>query len=125
MTTQQEKQSTGTPENKKTDNANSSDDPKQLHQQIPITDTPFHAVKAPTNEENGNPAWFLTMGKYRLSEPMQTLEEVLEDCKNTGWNRLLAIMKIMIIEHDAEKQNQIKKKDNLAHIKKKSEHRRQ
>lgn len=72
------------------------DDPKQLFQQIQIRETPFLATKTPADENNAHPIWSLTMGKYRLGVPRQTLEEVLQDAQNTTWMRILQVIHIMI-----------------------------
>lgn len=106
MKTQLNEQSTGTAKNEKTNKPDYFDDPKQLLQKIPIEDTPFQATKAPLNEQSGKPVWFLTMGKYRLTQPLETLEEVLEACKDVSWNRILSVIQILILEHEAAKKEQ-------------------
>lgn len=72
------------------------DDKRQLYQTVPIENTPFTAVKM-------DDQWFLTMGKYRISEKMDTLEEVQEDAKDASWYRIMTIINIMIQED--KKQN--------------------
>lgn len=70
-------------------------EPKQeeLYKQVPIKDTPFHAVKMEDN-------WFLTMGKYRLSEKLPSLDACMKDAADASWIRIMQIMNIMIEEHE-------------------------
>lgn len=63
-----------------------------------IDGTPFTAVRF-HNE------WHLCMGKYRLSEALETKEQVIEDSKRADWWRIMAIIKIMITEDKNETQN--------------------
>lgn len=63
-----------------------------------IEDTPFTAVKYGDN-------WFLTMGKYRLTEPIDSKEAVMEMAQDTTWMRLLQVIKIMIDESREEQNN--------------------
>lgn len=91
---------------------NSSDE-KQLFQQIKIEDTPFTAVKM------GEEQWFLTMGKYRLSENLKSLEECIENSKDASWWRIMAVVNIMIKENETDQKyekaidNAIKNMDDL------------
>lgn len=75
---------------KKTNNSNS------LIERVEIDGTPFTAIR---NEEE----WFLTMGKYRLTQAMKTLEEVKNDATNTDWFRIMQIIGIMIEEYNEKK----------------------
>lgn len=75
-------------ENTSKQNSNS-----ELVEKIEIEDTPFTAIRI-------EDVWFLTMGKYRLSEPMQTKKEVLEDAQRADWWRIMAIINIMIKENE-------------------------
>lgn len=79
---------------KNTNNINYSE---KLIERVEIEETPFTAIK--NNEE-----WFLTMGKYRLTQGMQTLEEVKDNATNTDWFRIMQIIGIMIEEYN-EKNN--------------------
>lgn len=81
-------------------------DTKQLLEQHRIANTPFTAVKFEDK-------WFLTMGKYRLTEPLKSKHECEQEAKDASWNRLMAIMKIVIMEHEAEKElvSNLKTKD--------------
>lgn len=62
----------------------------------PIDGTPFNAVRLEDK-------WFLAMGKYRLSEPYEREDHVLEDAKSASWERIMQIVNIMIKEHEATK----------------------
>ena len=72
----------------------------QLVQQIPIEGTPFTAVKL-------EDYWFLTMGKYRLTEKLKSLEECKEEAKDASWYRIMQIINIMIKENK-EQEEQLK-----------------
>lgn len=74
-----------------TDKSNSTS--KQLMETKPINESPFTAVRL----END---WFLTMGKYRLTEKLQSEEECLEAARDASWHRLMQVIKIMIEEND-------------------------
>lgn len=75
------------------------DDPKQLVQMHAIEDTPFTVVKYDN-------AWFVTMGKYRLSEPMPTRGMAEEDAKSSSWNRVMQVMQIMIENNNSNQPKQ-------------------
>lgn len=74
-----------------TDKSNSTS--KQLMETKPINESPFTAVRL----END---WFLTMGKYRLTEKLQSEEECLEAARDASWHRLMQVIQIMIEEND-------------------------
>lgn len=76
---------------------NSESNTKQLVEQIAINDTPFTAIKVGEN-------WFLALGKYRLTNQLNTLEECKAEAQDASWIRIMQIMKIMIQEHELEKQ---------------------
>jgi len=64
---------------------------------IPIEDTPFTAIRL-------DDKWFLTLGKYRLSDTLRSLEEVREDARDASWIRIMQICKIMIAEERREQE---------------------
>lgn len=73
----------------------------------PIEDTPFMVVR---HDET----YFLALGKYRLTEPMKDKDSVISYAKDTSWAIIMSIMKIVCIEHDAEKEKKEEiKKSNL------------
>lgn len=74
----------------------------QLTEQIEIENTPFTAVRV-------DKQWFLSMGKYRISEIKETFEECKEDAYRADWIRIMTIMKIVIEEHEQEKKQNLKK----------------
>jgi len=76
----------------------SSSNSNQLVERIPIEDTPFTAIKCDNQ-------WFLTMGKYRLTEPMPSLDEVTQDAQRADWTRVMQIIQIMIDENEAKRNN--------------------
>ena len=50
-----------------------------------VDGTPFSCVKY-------DEKYFLALGKYRLSDLMNTEEEVFEDAKDVSWWRMLAVI---------------------------------
>ena len=79
-----------------TDKQNSSDD-RQLVEMHRIANTPFTAVKA-------NDEWFLIMGKYRLSEKLESKEACEEMVKDTSWDMLMRIMHIIVEDYHQQKE---------------------
>lgn len=69
---------------------------KEMLEQVPIEGTPFTAVRL-------DDKWFLTMGKYRLTNELKTLEECKQEAKDASWHRIMQIMNIVIIEHEQAK----------------------
>ena len=53
-----------------------------------IVDTPFTDVR---NDDK----WFLALGKFKLSETVDSEEKVIEMSKDTSWSRLMNIMFIV------------------------------
>lgn len=72
---------------------------KEMVEYQMIEDTPFTAVRF-------NQKWYLCFGKYRLTNAIDTKEKCIEEAKDTSWERLMAIIKAMLIDHDEEKQLQ-------------------
>lgn len=66
---------------------------EKLLEFIPIEDTPFTAAR---NDKD----WYLMIGKYRLTEKMESLEAVIENSKNTSWDRLIAIFEVVIAANE-------------------------
>lgn len=78
------------PTDKQSSNSNNLIEQKQ------VDGTPFTAVRV--NED-----WFLTLGKYRLTDKLKTLGECIEEAKDASWWRIMQIMNIMIQEHEENK----------------------
>lgn len=74
-----------------TTNTNSNSE-KLLIEQKPIHDTPFTAVK--TDDK-----WFLTMGKYRLTNELSGFNECVGEAHTTNWHRIMQVIQIMITEN--------------------------
>jgi len=70
---------------------------EQLVEYEQVPNTPFTIVKQ-------NDKWFVTMGKYRLSEQLETKQEALEESQNESWFRMMQIMRIMIEQYEVEKE---------------------
>lgn len=63
-----------------------------------IKNTPFTILKE--EEEQ----YFLTMGKYRLSEDaFETIEEALKDSERQDWMRVMEIIQLLIENNNIEK----------------------
>lgn len=71
----------------------------KLVEQFPLSGTPFTIVKVEDH-------WFLTIGKYRLTNQLNTREEAEAEVHDTSWIRIMQIMKIVCTEHDAEKKHE-------------------
>lgn len=65
----------------------------ELTEAIPIETTPFTAVRFEDK-------WFLTMGKYRLTEELGSFQECENDAFRADWERIMSIMQIMIEENN-------------------------
>ncbi len=72
-------------ENMSKETINSASSSNELVEVKPIPNTPFAAVKVDTG-------WFLCIGKYRLSEILDSEEAVIEDAKDTSWDRLMQVI---------------------------------
>lgn len=70
---------------------------KQLIEQHVLSGTPFTVIKVDEH-------WFLAIGKYRLTNQLNTRAEAEAEVHDTSWIRIMQIMKIVCLEHDAEKQ---------------------
>lgn len=68
----------------------------KLVEQFPLSGTPFTIVKVEDH-------WFLTIGKYRLTNQLNTREEAEAEVHDTSWIRIMQIMRIVCMEYDAEK----------------------
>lgn len=70
----------------------------QLVEIKPIEDTPFTAVKA-------GDKWFLALGKYRLTEPLESEEACIESTQDASWGRIMQVIQIMIETNNTPKPN--------------------
>lgn len=64
---------------------------EQLIEQHPVPETPFTIIKYADK-------WFLSMGKYRLTEPAQTREEIENLINDTSWNRITQVIMTIVEE---------------------------
>lgn len=62
-----------------------------------IKDTPFTIARQDKD-------WFVLMGKYRLTQNLQTKEEAIKEARSKSWIRIMQVINIMMIDHDNEKQ---------------------
>lgn len=61
----------------------------QLVERYEVEKTPFHIVKQ-------NDKFLVTIGKYRLTKELDSRHEAEMDAKRVDWERIMAIMGIMI-----------------------------
>ena len=71
---------------------------EELIKRTEVKDTPFTIIET----EEGK---FLTMGKYRLTEPTDNMLELIEEGNKFSWNRAVQVM--MIIANEAMGNNKI------------------
>lgn len=83
---------------------NNESNSNELIERVPIEDTPFTAIRYDNK-------WFLTMGKYRLTEPTDSLEQIQEDAQRADWARVMQIMQIMIDENNTAQKHQRAKEE--------------
>ena len=76
---------------KEANNLNSNSE--ELIQRIDIKDTPFQIIVT----ERG--AWGI-MGKYRLTEILETPEKVEEVLTKLTWNRIIQVMMLLIKDQE-------------------------
>lgn len=79
---------------------NKESNSKELIEKRQIPETPFTAIRIEDK-------WFLTLGKYRLTNPVDSYEAIEADAQNTSWDRLLQIMKIVVMD-ELEQRDKIK-----------------
>jgi len=84
ITTQQNTQQSVEEQTKQNSNS-------ELLQRKPIEGTPFEAV-------NTGEGWFLTLGKYKLTDKKEDIVELLEETKvkETNWEFLITTMSVII-----------------------------
>jgi hypothetical protein len=75
------------------------DDPRQLVEYEQVKGTPFTAVK------DGN-KWYVLMGKYRLTEAMETKAEAVKDAEEITYFRIMQIFNIMMQDYQDQKKIQ-------------------
>lgn len=75
---------------------------EQLLEQHKIEDTPFTIIKY-------GDKWFLTMGKYRLTEPSKDRETIEAQINDVSWNRIMQVIMATIEEQikPLKEQNEI------------------
>lgn len=63
----------------------------ELVERIEVKDTPFTIVKV-------NGEFFGTMGKYRITEPVEDLEECKKSLEGFNWNRVMQVVMLLVEE---------------------------
>ncbi len=67
----------------------------------PIENSPFTIIGI----EN---QWFGSMGKYRITEPMDTKEEVKEEVSKITWDRIVQVILIVTAEPKIKEELELK-----------------
>lgn len=70
------------------DKQNYNSNEKALVEVVDIEGSPFKAIK---NEKE----WHVVLGRYRLTEALESFEKCKEDAQRTDWNRLIQVMTIV------------------------------
>lgn len=63
-----------------------------LFQQWEVDGGPFTVVKM-------DEKFFVTMGRYRVTQPMETKDEAFADAREINWHRIMQVVQIMIDEN--------------------------
>lgn len=103
MTNKQSEQS-NTPENVEDANRETS---SQILVNEAVKGTPFRVVG------NNTQGYALTLGKYRLTEPKPTKEEVIENTIYVDWNLIANMIVTVIKTYDEMEEGEIKSLDNI------------
>lgn len=104
MTTQITEPTQGITANTTKENDNSQSNIQkgtQLVEQIKIEGEPFTILK-------WDDKYYLTLGKYRLTEALETEEQAREEVHNVSWFRILQVLHIVV----KEELNETKYKNN-------------
>ncbi|AXH76973.1 MAG: hypothetical protein [Microviridae sp.] len=64
---------------------------EKLYESTPIQDTPFQVVKMQEK-------YFLALGKYRLTDLMDTFEAVEQEVINSTWDLLFRVISVAVTE---------------------------
>ena len=67
----------------------------ELVKQYDVTDTPFKAVGI-------NDEWFLTLGRFRITDPTATLEEQIKMTEGVNWQLLTTVRHTLIVANRFE-----------------------
>lgn len=68
---------------------------EQIIEVIPIKNTPFNAIKEKDK-------WFITLGKYRLTEEQESLKACKKAIKKNQWSIIMQLTLIMMKENKIE-----------------------
>lgn len=79
--------SSGTADQQNSSNSSTN----QLREVIPIDSTPFAAIRV-------DDKYFLALGRYRLSDLKDTLEEIKDHVEHFSWNLLVAVIHAIVKE---------------------------
>lgn len=73
---------------------------------LPIKDSPFSAVRVDTK-------FFLALGRYRLTQLLESFEDCEAEASNASWHRLLQVIEIVLEERlDQENKKRIRENNN-------------
>lgn len=78
------------------ENTNNVDSSSELVEMVKVEDTPFTLIRQEKD-------WYVTIGKYRISEKIGSKEEAMEDAKRVDWERVMQVCGIMIENYNEKK----------------------
>lgn len=79
------------------ENTNNVDSSKsELVEMVKVENTPFTLIRQESE-------WYVTIGKYRISESIGSKEEAMEDAKRVDWERVMQVCGIMIENYNEKK----------------------
>lgn len=70
------------------DKSNLNSEKEKLVEIKSIPETPFTAVRA-------GEKWFLALGRYRLTQPLEDEQACIENAKDVSWDRIVQVMRII------------------------------
>lgn len=66
---------------------------KELTDITQIEGTPFTAIRMDNK-------YFLALGRYRLTNMLDTFEQAKEETENVSWDRIMQVIQVMIEENN-------------------------
>lgn len=84
------------PEETHNNNSNSEPNEKKLHEQFNVPDTPFKIIKLIDT-------YFVTLGKYKISQEFKTFEEAKNSAYDATWEKIMLVIQAMIENNEHTK----------------------
>lgn len=67
---------------------------EEIIQRETVEGTPFQVINL------NNEGWFLALGKYRMTEPQENKQELIDRVKNKDWNVILDTIAILTMRQE-------------------------